>query len=527
MDRTPLPLWFSPLPDEPAHGILLRLAERNGLLASTRVSMLTGLKVAHLRIGKGADRLAAILRCDPAAFMESTPVPAGNGHVMLRGERLSVLRDLTRAARRICPRCISESAHHRFWCDLEFVTTCPTHGTGLVDSCSCGRKLSWSDVRIARCRHCEDGDVTGLPAPPADKDVVETDRWVLGRLGVGTPASVPILDAMTLTGALDTIGRVGALDLGGYRERWAEPSDFDVPVERVRARGFVILRDGDLDALLDRVHAEFSASGSVKPAAIGTAYGWFYHWFNFRKGEAFSRGIAEILLANGMRKFQVQRGTFPGIERADARTTTLRDAARKVRARPDTVRMLLEAESKVLAEGRKGSPVAVDSEDVRRLAAEYGDAVPFARIPELLGVGGTIAKRLLEAGMLPVWIPGGRNGVKHRHVFRRGDLEAWVEALVGDVPSLPWPPCGCLTVAEAPLRKNIPVTALVEAVRDGRIRVIARLSGQPAFGGAVVLASEVEAAMPEDVRRRMAARRSGPRGPYRKKQKEPEAGSSH
>ena len=163
-----------------------------------------------------------------------------------------------------------------------------------------------------RNRHCEDGDVTAVEAVDADVDVVATDRRVLGRLGVGTPVPVPILDAMSLTGALELIGRVGALDLGGYRERWAEPDDFDVPAAHVRARGFRILRDGALDALLDRIHAEFLASRRGKPIRIGTAYGWFYHWFNFRKGEAFSRDVAAIMLANGSRKFQLSRKTFPG-----------------------------------------------------------------------------------------------------------------------------------------------------------------------------------------------------------------------
>lgn len=521
MDRTPLPLWFTPRPDEPAHGILLGLAERNGILASGRVPALTGLRVARLRTGEGVERLAAILRCDPAVIMHSTFTPCGKGHVVIRGERLNVMHDLMRSARRLCPRCVSESAHHRFWCDLAFVTTCPFHGVSLVDTCSCGRKLSWSDVRIAKCRHCEDGDATAAGVTRADADVVETDRWVLGRLGVGTPVPVPILDALPLAGAIDLIGRVGSLDLAGYRERWAEPEDFGVPAAHVCARGFAILRDGGLDALLDRVHAEFLASGSRRPIRIGTAYGWFYHWFNFRKGEAFSHEVAAILLANASRKFQVSRKTFPGIVREDGSTLTLSDAARGMRARPGTLRRILETESAIRREKRKGSPVAVGREHAALIAQDYKDSVPLARIPELLGVGGTITRKLARSGMLPVWIPGGSMGAKHRYVIRRRDLDAWVDALVGNVPTLPALPPGCLTVAEAPLRRNIPITVLVDAVRSGKVRIVGTLQGRPRFGGAVAAVSDIEAAVPRKVRVRMGSRRSGPRGPYGKRAKEP------
>ncbi|WP_454003131.1 hypothetical protein [Afipia felis] len=110
------------------------------------------------------------------------------------------------------------------------------------------------------------------------------DAWALGRLGVGEPISIPILDSIPLTRALDTIGRIGALDLMGYQERWVAPHDCGLTEADVRARGLRVLRDGKLDAVLDKVFDEFHSSGSRKKMTIHNAYGWFAYWFTLMGG---------------------------------------------------------------------------------------------------------------------------------------------------------------------------------------------------------------------------------------------------
>jgi hypothetical protein len=210
-----LPLWTKVREDEPAHGVLIRLAEINGFLATTRIRTVSGVRPAHLRIGRDLDRLAAVLKCEPASFDASTPKDVGRGKVEIRGERLSVKNDLDHSSRRVCPGCLKESAHQRFWWDLAFVTCCPLHRTRLTDACTCGGKLTWGDTRINGCRHCDDGRAKRSRAV-VSADVVEMERWIVGRLGVGpSPVPVPIITAMGLSGAVEMLGRVGALDLGG------------------------------------------------------------------------------------------------------------------------------------------------------------------------------------------------------------------------------------------------------------------------------------------------------------------------
>ncbi|MBN9598742.1 MAG: TniQ family protein [Afipia sp.] len=521
MTKTPLPLWFPPAKDEPAHGILFRLAERNGIEKFARVPALTGLKVAQLRVGNGADRLASIIRCDPAAFMNSTLIAESRGKVLIRGERLDTIYDLTRISRRLCPGCVADSAHHRFWWDLKFVTTCPEHYMKLVDVCSCGEKLSWKDVRIAKCRHCENGNVASLPKTRANHDVQTMDKWVLARLGIGQSGPVPILDKMSLTHALDTMGRIGALDFGGYRKNWVQPRDFEIPEAEVRARGFRILHESRLDAVLDKVYEEFMRSKPSATASVHSAYGWFGRWFTSRKSENFSKGIAEIIIANASRKFQVQRGTFPTLVRQAPTSLTLTEASRNIGVRRETLRDLLEIDGKVRKEKRRGSPVAIANDDVARIARDYVSAVSLRQLAPLLGVGTCSTRMLHNAKEVPEWILGGKFGEKRRYRFRQADIAKWVDDLIGEVPMIESAPNDGILLAETPFRKIFPIVALVQAIRDRRITVIGRLNGKPKFGGAILRTADVEASVPAEIKKKLGSQRRGLRGPYGPQKKNP------
>lgn len=312
MNDVRLPLWVVPAKDEPAHGILLRLAERNGIQNTRLLSHMTRLQVSQLRSGKGTDRLAQILRCEPDAFMHSTFVYETRGFASVRGERLNFISDLDQTKRRACPRCIAESAYHRFWWDLSFVTTCPEHAVNLVDVCSCGETLSWKDVSIRKCCQCHVGSVSDVPASSADGAVLAMDRWALGRLGVGSRVSAPALDRMSMTTAMKIIHHVGALEVGGYRGGQGRPVNFDVPLSQVRLVGFKIMQQGHLDETLDKIHSCYletrkprSGKSKMSPT-VRTAYGWFGAWFKvWHRSKFFEEAaipFANTILANASQK---------------------------------------------------------------------------------------------------------------------------------------------------------------------------------------------------------------------------------
>jgi site-specific recombinase XerD len=310
MTVTPLPLWVSPAEDEPAHGLLLRLAERNAVPSIGLITLSTGLTVSRLREGDGVQQLAEMIRCDPALIMASTPHPDAHGHLMIRGERVGRKCDVRHSVRRLCPQCIEESPHHRFWFDLEFVTSCPRHGLKLVSTCSCGHGFSWDDVSVKRCIRCSGTTVAKFETTPAASDVVAMDRWALARLGVGRRVKFPALDKMPLKQAIETIGQIGALDIGGYAKDFVEANGFDVPEAEVRARGFKTMKDDGLDRLLDRVHNEFLKSGDSHVITMQTAYGWFGYWFSSLSPETLPAEIIDTVVSNASRKFAVRRNSY-------------------------------------------------------------------------------------------------------------------------------------------------------------------------------------------------------------------------
>ncbi|MGP9811386.1 TniQ family protein [Rhodopseudomonas sp. NSM] len=305
MLRSSLPLWVVPAEDEPPHGLLLRLAERNGIQSQSQLSVLTGLSVRELRNGAGIERLAAVAHCDPAHLMNSAPI-VSDGGLAIRGERFSARHAVRQSARRLCPECVVESSHHRFWFDLEFVTTCPAHGRKLIQTCSCGQPLSWTDVRISKCCRCDNGDVTNIPWIQARPDILEMDRWILSRLRVGGVSSVPLLDSMNVGTALHVIQNVGLLDLGGYQTAWPEPRDFGVSVAEVRSRGFRILRLEQLNEVVDRVYVEFVATNSGRAATIKNAYGWFGEWLLDLQFQEASARIYETIVVRATRRKRSQ-----------------------------------------------------------------------------------------------------------------------------------------------------------------------------------------------------------------------------
>jgi hypothetical protein len=211
---------------------------------------------------------------------------------------------------------------------------------------------------------------------------------------------------------------------------------------------------------------------------------------------------------NRMIKFLTDFEEFPITES----TMPLAKAATKVKVRPSTLRKLLANEDKIRPEKMKGVRVSVQNDDIARFAADYADAVPFARIAGILGVGRKIPEALRDQGRLPIWIPGGKMGNKHRYLLRRKDIEGWVDCLIGDARELQALPDECITLADAPLKIQVSIGTLVDAIKDGRLKIVGRLKEKPKFGGAVIRIVEASSIRHEEISRKVSEKRRGSRG---------------
>jgi TniQ/Helix-turn-helix domain len=483
------PLWVTPLPEEPPHGIYLRLAERNGFRSIGLFENVTGIKLRQVRLGRDLDHLAAMLRCEPQHLNGALIKYQGQGPPNVGGEAVR-RKDLMIVGRRACPACLATSAHHRFWWDLRFVAACPMHAIRLAHRCSCGGKLTWADGSLAKCRTCDDGDVRLLPFEPASCNVIALDRWVLSRFGIlNDSEKVAVIHKLPLGQAIEVIERIGALAVGGYRTRWQEITDFDLPPEEVRAIGFRTLADGKLPKVLDRVHDGLLAS-SGKWGGLHNIYGWFSLWFRQRGGPRLSTDLAEIILKHAQGRTQVSRLAFPSLSRSND-SLTLSEASRMCRVRHGTLRKLLAAENLIRQVKRKGSPVMIPFETAKRMANDLATSVNLREAAEIVGVNRETLREISRRGAIPTWVRGGT--VAKTYLFRRADVIVWIDRHIGGAQPVTVAPEGMVTIADAARATSIGITVLLNGIANGDIRVEGVLEGKSNFRGALVQLEAVRA----------------------------------
>lgn len=457
------------LPEEPPHGIYMRLADRNGVMRITEFQNMTSVKLRHVRVGRDLDQLAAMLRCDVEDISKYSITHVKRRQSVIVGQKVQRRDDLMMTQRRVCPDCLVESLHHRYWWDLDFITTCTSHGRPLIYRCECGCALTWKDANIAKCYSCEAGDVRNSPFQAAPSEVLELDQWALNRLRGERDIEIPVVSKLPLGRAIETIERVGALAIGGYKTHWQEIDDFSEPSSKVRALGFAVLRKGNLDDLLDQIYAGFLASKKTAKS-LKTIYGWFWHWFSYRGADRFSAELAEIIYRNASAKIQVTRKAFPTIAR-ESETITLVETAKICRRRHGTIRMLLSSEGLIRPIRQKGSPIRIKLSDAHRLATDLADSVSLTELGAIIGVGQTALVKLVRSNRVPVWIRGGTK-TKHQYIFRRKDVDRWLNSLVGTPPLTAKAERRLVSIADAPRAANLPINSIVDALTSGAIRTI-------------------------------------------------------
>ncbi len=485
MQELLLPRWIVPGAEEPPHGCLLRLAEANGLPDIATVQLMTGIKLSAVRNGRDLESLAHLLHCDVSVVRKSATFYNGDTRTVVAGQLLRRRADVSLAIRRVCPECLTESAHQRFWWDLQFMTSCPIHRIVLADRCSCGDALTWNDGSPIKCTKCKNGDVRSLSSPPAQEDVLAFDRWVLDRfVARADRPKAPIVEEMELGDAVETVERIGSLVVGGYQDRWKQITDFEIPAEAVRAVGFRCIVEGQVGEALDRAYEGFAQQNPDQLHAISRMYGWFFPWFRYNGGDRFSKELAGVLLSNAAAKIQVTKRAFSLLLREET-TITLSEAARLCRVRPGTLRKLLAAEDLIRDEKRKGAPISVRRDVAERIATDLQQSMTLTALGPFIGVSNTSLLKLVRSGAIPAWVMGG-NHTKHRYLFRKSEVTDWLNKLIKTVPSVERLPHGTVPIADTALRCGIAMKVLVEAIMAEKIAVVAVLRDKRNLAGALL-----------------------------------------
>ena len=152
--RTP-----EPFEDESLMGYVLRLTDENGYDTTSWIFNLAGLNIT-------ADSWSVLYRpaFDPTALRRVLGLTRAEysalgyrnvttGQSMPFSDRYLSAEFIRFSAPKVCPECLRERNYYRHFWDLLPLTSCPTHGLVLIDSCpGCSRHLSWRRKKVSICR---------------------------------------------------------------------------------------------------------------------------------------------------------------------------------------------------------------------------------------------------------------------------------------------------------------------------------------------------------------------------------------
>ncbi|MGC0322524.1 hypothetical protein ABIG06_003153 [Bradyrhizobium sp. USDA 326] len=512
---TGVPRWRRPEAEEPAHGLLLHLVELNGYSSVKTVAECLGVRMSDLRSGKrkAMATFAKAIRCPQDILEADSPVELPQnaraertfGNAQARNTVAMSLRGIhigadqfDRTKRKLCPACLEEGRHHRFWWDFIAVTTCPRHKLSLIDRCGCGSdtQLTWRDSELFYCGECSRN--VPVERKPADPDVSAADAALLKRFGITEAPPCPVLDAMSFYDAIDTMERVGAAALGGLKPKWQSAGTLGLDPATVRARGFSILSTGGLAAVLDGLVAEFRKTNPDTEPALTTAYGWLYHWLNLKGGRAFSEILFEAFVTHAHENFHLNgrialdASVLPG-------TYTLAKAAKECGIGRETMRKLGVKLAMIRPSGIEGHVLAFDGPAVRSLAEDLRSSVDFEGALSILGIDRVVLHSLISAGLISPMF-GGREW-RQQYAFRRSDLDAFIGRILGEAPLVDAPPESLMTAVDARQSFNLSGAMFFRLIAQNHVKVAARLREATGVAGAMVQREELRTTLVRTARR--------------------------
>jgi hypothetical protein len=481
-EPTPIGLyaWEAPRPEETAQGLLLRLAEMHGHASTDRTAACIAVsrsRMAHGDTGQ-IEKFATAIRQDPAALKADSALRDADGRLMLRGHDLTDFINF--GLRRLCPGCVAESRHQRFWWDIRSIASCPRHGLKLVDRCDCATdvRLGWRSGGILHCSRCGRRDQR-LPSVPADPMVVRTDAYLLSRLGAGKAEPLPVLDALRLKDVFLTLERVGAASQGGYSKEWQSAASLGLPLETVQALGFQILADGGLEGVLTRIYDGFIAAGGRPEQGFSSCYGWFYQWFNHKRGIKFSPILAEAFLHHGAARFPIVPksglGTLSGPKR---KKLSLKEAASICGASVSAMRNFGSALGVVRTKKLSGSQISFPADLVAKIAADLKNAYSLGDAAKRLGVGTKIVHQLIATGILVRALQGSRL-YRNIYLLEKDKIDGLLEKLAAGASRVDRPSRGLDPISALGRGQATTIVGCIRLILDGRATVAERLKGAP------------------------------------------------
>ncbi|MGA9796680.1 MAG: TniQ family protein [Rhizomicrobium sp.] len=393
---------------EPAHGYFLRLAERNSAHSVRVFADSLGLNGRDFDI----EELLHFCQRFPIQNIEeliaATP-SIQKSFVSINGQKVRKSLDWSLRQPRVCAACLGEARYYRNWWDLTFVRRCPIHDRPLIEGGSHASTLAWWYPTIGVTPEGHDLAIAG--ALRAEHPRESWDAYVLGRMGILSPFSVPFLDNSEMYEVVSAVECVGKAVLFGHGRRASKRLKRD---DRYRALliGFGAFREG-ADGLEVAIRECNSRAGSTKNAEVKSPAAFFGWLYSGARGLPPSRAKREILVAMSRVAHSHNVNTRGGV-RAVERVTTLKSVASQLGIKPKHLHDIAEKCGLLSGERNSGKYHFLSDEAVEVLREIKSDLI---RMQEALRLTGLTPKRFLtfcKSNSIVAFLHNGTSGAKYR-----------------------------------------------------------------------------------------------------------------
>jgi hypothetical protein len=490
----PLTACVKVFDDEPAHGLMARLARLNGAPTLQAFGGENRLPFEMVVRGQLNAPLAALAGTDVRGLDRTTFRRDGN-LVRLGDEILQHDDFCFQGGLRVCPDCLRQDieicegrpeyrAHVRTWWNIAQVQVCPFHRVELIEHIP-GTKLPLnSDALDVRRAAGPDFDLAKVPRGHMVSDV-RVETYILGRLGFLPRKQVSILDEMPLWNAMRLMDRVGATVLGG-------PAGYtsvggNVPPREALGVGFSILEEGEesfvrfLDSMI-----EFEGPTTRRHGY----YGKLYIWLHKRTSDKIYDPVRDIIRQHMLDHLALKPGELVfGKAVEKRRFYAVNEVADKIGIRPETARKLM------VAYGVGGPRIAeplfrtvLSVEETERFHRTLDESFNYESARRYLNVSIVIMDRLLKADLFKSFV-----GSRDVRLFKKDVLDAFLDRLAGNASLTTVAPPNAYNIPEIKRKAMVKTSDVVTSLLTGKLHCAARLTTEAGFLQILVDLHEVRA----------------------------------
>jgi hypothetical protein len=385
-------------------GYLMRLGQAHGMRRTSEIARYVGLSSSNVTRTESLGPLAERAGIDFQALRFDSP-EASPGKVALGGQILRPRQLSVKTGRRACSECLrSDLSHssgnrlprswHRNWWDVQAVSVCPIHGSRLLLACGhCGIRLDFVGTQIG-C--CPNGHPISSGGPPVVGPFAG-DSYIVGRLGGSRTLKHALLDAGSLGSAIDALEIVGAATVS------IENPSSHAQKHDVLNAGFRALSDWprSFDRLLEEVSGK--SNMGVGRWGAAAAYGPLHARLMDMPEDPISLAIRDRVRRHAAENGISGSKPVFGKVTEDRAFLSVSEAARTLGAGFETTRALLNSRGLITANTRRGTPINVPVEAVKRLASTNMGVLTFSGFSKRLGIGRSQARSILRSGVFGEW----------------------------------------------------------------------------------------------------------------------------